>query len=80
MKGLVMTFFSLLAIAVIIVLSGEEYLWTLVVKTSALRTGFSIGSTSSFTTYTVTFCVSRTFVVSILASASRIGKATAFQA
>jgi hypothetical protein len=78
MKGLVVTFFSLLAIAVIIVSSGEEYLWTPVVKTSALRTGFSIRSASSFTAYTVTFRVSRTFVVSILASASRIGKATAF--
>jgi hypothetical protein len=72
------TFFSLLAIAVIIVSSGEEYLWTLVAKTSALRTGFSIGSASSFTVYTVTFRVSRTFMVSILASALRIGKATAF--
>jgi hypothetical protein len=80
MKGLVVTFFSLLAIAVIVVLSGEEYLWTPVAKTSALRTGFSIGSASSLTACAVTFRVSRTFVVSILASASRMGKATAFQA
>jgi hypothetical protein len=72
------TFFSLLAIAVIIVLSGEEYLRILVVKTSALRTEFSIGSASNFTAYTVTFRVSRTFIVSILALASRIGKVTAF--
>jgi hypothetical protein len=72
------TFFSLLAIAVIVVSSGEEYLWTLVVKISALRIGFSIGSASSFAACTVTFRVSRTFVVSILASASRMGKVTAF--
>jgi hypothetical protein len=73
-------FFSLLATPVIVVLSGEEYLWTPMVWTKALRAGLLSGSASSFTAYAITFRASRTFIASILASALRIGRATAFQA
>jgi hypothetical protein len=41
-------------------------------------TGFSIRSVSSFTAYATTFRVNLTFILSMLASASRIGQATAF--
>jgi hypothetical protein len=71
-------FFSLPVIIVIVILSGEEYLWTPIVWTRALRTRLLSGSASSLTAYAVTFRTSRTFVASILASASRIGRVTAF--